>query len=121
MSQKSAASKEVKHLGRFHDEWQGSIKVEPAGALRVEHASGVLTSEGDNKIKLTLPSKDEIIPGSMRAIFALYQSPEATLGSALESLLQQPHSGFEQISSIVYVTTMAMHYLNWQHDVPKTV
>lgn len=95
--------------------------MEPAGFLREEHASGVLSSEGDNEIKLTLPSKADIIPGSMRAAFALYQSPAATLGSALESLIQQPHGCFEQSSSTVYPMTMAMHYFNMHPSVPNAI
>jgi len=103
------------------DEWRGSILVEPAGYLREAHASGMVSSGSASDIRVALPRSDEVIPGSLRAAFALYPSPAATLGAALESLLQQPHGCFEQSSATVYPLAMALRYFRMHPDTPKRI
>jgi len=59
-----------------------------------------------------------MIPGTLRASLSLYPSPAATLGGALQSLLQEPHGCFEQSSSTVYPLAMALRYFRMHPDTP---
>lgn len=103
------------------DSWEGSVRVEPVGYLREYHSSGMVSSAEPADITVPLPAMDEIVPGSMRAVFSLYPSPAATLGAALESLLQQPHGCFEQSSATVYPLAMALHYFKMHRDTPRRI
>jgi len=96
------------HAGDFTDHVTRTLAIVPLGFPTAINRSGLVSSAGSVVDNIAVP--DSVVAGSMKTSAALYPTPLANLGEALQGLLQEPNGCFEQTTSTNYPLVMADQY-----------
>ncbi len=84
------------------------LVVKPLGFPVKLGRGGMLSSEGEQTWKLTIP--EHTVPGSLTATVSVFPTPMSNLTASLEGLIREPYGCFEQTSSTSYPLVMAQQY-----------
>jgi uncharacterized protein YfaS (alpha-2-macroglobulin family) len=106
--------------GPYADKVTRPLRIRPGG-FPIEFARGGMLSQGKAAThEVTIP--EEVSPGSVTTLAAVYPTPLGNLTQALERLIQEPSGCFEQTSSTSYPLVMAQQYfLNHTGVDPKLI
>lgn len=94
------------NAGKYSDRLQKSIEIFPVGFPTTLSHSG---SNPNAKFKFIV---DNVESGSLYTDLMIYPDVVSDLESSAASLFREPHGCFEQVSSTIYPSILALQYLN---------
>ena len=93
--------------GQLSDVVEKSLRVVPPGFPQAVAYSGRI--DGEKEVVVKLP--DDWVPGSLEVSLSVYPSMLADLQAGRQSILDDPHGGFEQELAANYPNVLALKYM----------